>query len=369
MIYWAGFDKKKFMLTDSKGEGTEPMIFYTNRELYQKILSSVEHSQMIFIGENPHRNRSIHTVVAELMIELAKQTDFQIYATEMVYSLYPFMEESSRHARESRMIPAQITNYNKSMESHKRIICTALDMAHDVRHSPHLVMEFMENLMDGLTDSSLRQALSEICRLFPGNEDAEDKEILICRMKEITEQYRGSIEDDTFRELSFYYELLLASLEIGGLNFQSQDDQRNRWFIRTIENALERLKQDRARMVCHVGAPHAYKSYLNEDDYYVGKIPEAAYFDRKGGENPVFSLQIRPFFWTNRGDYSTTLTDPLEILAFQELKDSDAVYVDLREYCEKADENTRKKYSLNGQFQFDGILFVKEICNHEYQIN
>ena len=231
------------------------MIFYTGSALSKKIIESTMKHEMIFIGENPHWNKRINSAVEELMIELSKATDFKIYAKESLYCYHPFMELDSQNADDSPIIPGKITEYNKSVEINERIIATAIDIAHSIKHSTNLVNAFIQKHIAEISNASSKKRISDLSLKLVGNDDPIDKNHIIRDLKRTTASCRSEIDEISYEELSFYYDLLIVSLQITDLSIKSQDDLRNKWYIETINRALFR---NGLKILCHVGLPHAY---------------------------------------------------------------------------------------------------------------
>jgi hypothetical protein len=118
------------------------------------------------------------------------------------------------------------------------------------------------------------------------------------------------------------------------------------------------MKSNEKKILFHVGAPHAYKEYLNEDDYYTGEVPEAKYFNDQNAD--VYSIQIRPFYWGVNGEKVKELIDPIEKKALGEIGSANSIFVDLHEYKEIKDNTGIDKYCRNGKYQFDGIIYVND---------
>jgi two-component sensor histidine kinase len=135
------------------------MIFYKDEALYNRIINSTKNHKMIFIGENPHWDKAIDNTVEQLMIELAKETSFRVYARESLYCCFPFMESDSLNARESRLISSKITEYNKANTFDKRIIATAVDIAHSIKHSTQLVDSFIQRQLRAISKASIKEQL------------------------------------------------------------------------------------------------------------------------------------------------------------------------------------------------------------------
>jgi hypothetical protein len=332
----------------------EEMIFYTNELIAKKIINSTKDYKMLFIGENPHYNENINDLVVDLSIELAKKTDYKTYAKESLYCLYPFLEEDSKLGNESKIIPKKITEYNRSVEPVERITVTAVDLAHSIKHSPHLVNNFIQKQITDIENANFKDEISTLSTKIKDNFDKISKDKIIIDLKKLLENNIEGISQTVFEELSFYFELLSISLPLDDLNDKSQAIMRNDWFIKTIGRALKRNQPDR-KMLLHVGSPHAYKFYLNNDDYYVGEIPEASYF-----KNKVYSIQIRPFYFGKFGELIDEIVDPIEKKALAMLGRGKSVFVDLHEYNDQTENIGIEKYFLNGEYQYDGIIYVND---------
>jgi hypothetical protein len=330
------------------------MSFYTTESLTEKIINSTNEYEMIFIGENPHYNDKINDLVVELSIEFAKRTDFKIYAKESLYCLYPFLETDSKSGKESKIIPKRITEYNKKADSERQITVTAVDLAHSVKHSRHIVNNFIQKHILDLRNKSLKNEISNLSMKIKTSSNLGNVENAIQELIQILRENEDEFHQTIFEELSFYFELLKISLPLNDLSDKSQSNMRNEWFKKTILRAIRR-NQSYGKIIFHVGSPHAYKFYLNEDDYYVGKIPEAGYFKDK-----AYTIQIRPFYFGQFGEPIDEITDPIEKKALAMTGNEKSVFVDLHEYNDQEDNIGIEKYYLNGEYQFDGIIYVKD---------
>ena len=327
----------------------EKMSFYTTELLTEKIIDSTNGYEMIFIGENPHYNEKINDLVVELSIELAKKTEFRTYAKESLYCLYPFMESNSKSGVESKIIPKKITEYNKNTDPEKQITVTAVDLAHSIKHSPHLVNSFIQYHINNLKSASLKDKISKLSIKLKDSTDIESAEDSIQEINQILIANKDLFKQTIHEELMFYSELLQISLHLNDLSDKSQGNTRNEWFKKTLDRAISR-NRNHGKIMFHVGSPHAYKFYLNKDDYYVGETPEAGYY-----KDIAYTIQIRPFYFGQFGEPIDEIIDPIEKKALSKLGNSKSVFVDLHEYNMQVDNTGIEKYHLNGEYQFEGL--------------
>ena len=118
------------------------MIFTADNDIPNKVLSETQGKEMIFLGEYLHQNPTINKYIEELIVMIAKKSKFRIFAKESVYCLYPNFEKNSLQGMESNYFGDTITNHNRSSENNK-VIVTAIDLAHSIKHTPTLVKEFI----------------------------------------------------------------------------------------------------------------------------------------------------------------------------------------------------------------------------------
>ena len=322
------------------------MTFTCGREIPEKLITDLKEKEMFFLGEYVHNDRLIFETVHTLLLDIAYKSGFRLFAKEAVYCLHPHLESCSRNGLPSPYIPEQVLQYNKNHQ--EKIITTAVDLAHSIKHSPHLVKDYISLMSAGVKSEDFQRRLAGLTDRLDGDSSLEEKRDFIQGFKDLTVLLDGIEGPELIEELRFYGDLLETSLDnrppADEKEYKARADIRNKWFIRTIGRAMERNRG--LKPVCYVGAPHAYKSYLKEDDYYAGKTPEAMHFNRDVFPDKVFSLLIRPFFRDYYGNPAESITDPVEQAAWDIPGPHKTVYVDL-----KGEERGR---------QFDGILYLKE---------
>lgn len=340
------------------------MACHSGTGLYRQVCEALQDKEMLFVGEYVHGNAAIERLVARLAVELARASDFRILARESLYCLHPAWEQASLEARPGRGIEEQIIAYNASVPRRERILVTTVDLAHSIKHSPRLVSAFLEPLCGRSADPAAREQLLGYCRTLAGATTGEAKLAFIQGLRELSGTCWTGFDPGDAAELGFYLDLLEVSLQ----DTRGQDeaanmkaaDTRNRWFIQTIERALDRTRQHGGRMVCHTGAPHAYKTYTGVEDYYVGAMPEARHFNQQVFPGKVYSLLVRPFGLDYYGQKCAGCADALEEHALANLGDEAAVLVDVREFRRLRPGADLGKYCRGDECQFDAIIYLKD---------
>ncbi len=340
------------------------MAFYINTEIAGKIAGDTRTAEMIFIGEMPHHNKTVTGYVHRLTVELSKISKYGILAMESFYCLYPFFERRSAAGEGDPFIGSVITDYNREVSKEKRIIVTSIDMAHSIKHSPAYVHRFIDFLSAGTQDEKVRELFRNHSEKILSLRTISEKENFIGELKKMIAEHGHSFDERTGEELDFYAGLLMHSLgnteAANEAERKSRSDTRNMWFIETIRRALERTRHHGAKMICYVGAPHAYKAYLNDDDYYVGETPEAMYFNGTVFPDKVYSILIRPFFLDGDGERTEKIEDPVEKIAYEKTGDGDGIFIDLKELKKRNMQLPHARYWKDDVFQFDALIYVRE---------
>ena len=172
------------------------------------------------------------------------------------------------------------------------------------------------------------------------------------------------MDTEIFEELQFYLNLLEYSLKHSQARNEDEfikfANDRNKWFIKTIDRSISRNKKYGLKMICNVGSPHAYKKYINKsNDYYVGEIPEAKYFNEIKYPGRIYSILIRPFFLDYYGNKVNEITDPIENEAYKKIGQEKSIFVDLVEFKSNNDKIKNVQYYDSNGFQYDGIIYIK----------
>lgn len=339
------------------------MVFTTGNDIPGKLFTDCSQKEMIFLGEYLHNSAVIHDYKDQLVIGMAKISDFRLLARESVYCLHPVVEYKSLQGMDSEYISPAITEYNRSTDEH-HIVVTAIDIAHSIKHTPRLVKEFIKAVISKNSREDVKPLFSALSDQSVQLETREDKEQFIADLKEVTGLYKNLLDPEVLEELVFYTDLLTSSLNHivpqDRETYIRQADERNRLFIETVRRAVLRNSKKKLRIICDVGAPHAYKKYISEEsDYYVGLTPEARYFDDVVYPGRVHSVLIRPFYLDYYGKKTETVTNPVEREALRNMGSEQIIYVDLHRFRDEYGDSENPQYYDKDGFQFDGIIFLR----------
>ena len=340
------------------------MYYSTICDISQKIISDTHSKEMLFIGEYLHSNQQIQFYVNELVVKLAMNSDFRIFAKESVYCLHPILESKSANCINSNHIANSIIEYNKAISEDKRIIVTSIDMAHSIKYSPQLVKNCLEAIIARNTNDDFNSVIKEILKDLEQLDSNEKKEEFIQKLSRNIAEYKNELDPEIYDELKFYGDLLYHSLirkdPQNEYEYKKQADLRNEWFIKTVLRALKRTKKYNSKMICYVGAPHAYKNYLNKDDYYVGTVPEAKFFNESEIPGKVHSILIRPFYRDYFGNKTDRILNKIEKAAYRKIGLNQSIYVDLNEFKNRNERLEDVGYYNLNNTQYDGIIYLKE---------
>ncbi len=339
------------------------MSFTIGNNIPDKIVSESHSHEMIFLGEYLHHDQRIKKYALTIVRELASRTDFRILAKESVYCIHPFLEQDSLNNSDSKYIDKIINDYNRQCPDDQKIIVTAIDIAHSINHTPELVRQYLQKMTDD-SDKNFEKEISKLIVNLEKDEPLQKKIEFITELDEIIERYKKKLNVELLEELKFYVNLLTESLKHVPPKNRTEHiemaDIRSKCFIETIKRAIKRNDRYSAKMINYVGSPHAYKEYINEDDYYIGKVPEAKHFNDNIYPGKVYSILIRPFFRDYFGNITDKITNKIEKAALEKVGNEKSIYVDLREFKSDNPGLDNVGYYNERHYQYDGVLYIKD---------
>jgi len=135
-------------------------------------------------------------------------------------------------ATRSKFIFPEITRYNAELPVNDRIMVTAIDIEHSIRHSRELTVQFLKHLITCCSSNKARQELDErVSNLLKLNETKEIHD-WISDLQDRFGMYSNAFPSETNEEVCFSLNLMHDSLDYHvpenrfGQDVLSQDDLR-----------------------------------------------------------------------------------------------------------------------------------------------